>query len=102
MDVKFAKKVRYLGADAIIAVNNQAGGHRGGKGPKALISSIKSECNIQLFQQVVLVVNQILKKCCHMEPQEFLLVVHYESWLNLMSLKHISKLVLIMEAKILW
>ena len=49
VDVKFAKKVEHLGADAIIAVNNQAGGHRGGKGPEALISSIKSECKIPVI-----------------------------------------------------
>jgi len=33
-DLKFAKKVENLGADAIIAVNNLAGGHRGNLSPK--------------------------------------------------------------------
>jgi len=34
VDLKFAKKVEDLGADAIIAVNNLAGGHRGGASPE--------------------------------------------------------------------
>ena len=39
-DLAFAKKVESLGADAIIAVNNQAGGHRGNIDPETLIESI--------------------------------------------------------------
>ena len=37
VDLKFAKKVEGLGADALIAVNNQAGGHRGNLSPEDLI-----------------------------------------------------------------
>ena len=37
-DLNFAKKVEALGADAIIAVNNLAGGHRGELTPEVLIS----------------------------------------------------------------
>ncbi|MCV6631711.1 MAG: nitronate monooxygenase [Flavobacteriaceae bacterium] len=46
VDLKFAKKVEDLGADAIIAVNNQAGGHRGGGNPKELIEELTANCKI--------------------------------------------------------
>ncbi len=39
-DLAFAKKVESLGADALIAVNNLAGGHRGNLGPKELIKEL--------------------------------------------------------------
>ncbi|NGY38911.1 nitronate monooxygenase [Flavobacterium sp. XN-5] len=39
-DLAFAKKVESLGADALIAVNNLAGGHRGPKSPEALIKEL--------------------------------------------------------------
>ena len=39
-DLAFAKKVESLGADAIIAVNNLAGGHRGNLGPEELIREL--------------------------------------------------------------
>jgi nitronate monooxygenase len=39
-DLAFAKKVESLGADAIIAVNNLAGGHRGNLGPEELIKEL--------------------------------------------------------------
>ncbi len=45
-DLKFAKKVESLNADAIIAVNNQAGGHRGNIDPKELIAELTQNCNI--------------------------------------------------------
>lgn len=48
-DLKFATKVENLGADAIIAVNNQAGGHRGDISPKALIELLKSSCTIPVI-----------------------------------------------------
>ncbi len=48
-DLKFAQKVESLGADAIIAVNNQAGGHRGEMGPKELIELLNSNCNIPVI-----------------------------------------------------
>lgn len=48
-DLKFATKVENLGADAIIAVNNQAGGHRGDISPKALIELLKSNCTIPVI-----------------------------------------------------
>jgi nitronate monooxygenase len=49
VDLKFAQKVEGLGADAIIAVNNVAGGHRGNKSPQELISEIVSHCKIPVI-----------------------------------------------------
>ncbi|MCF8272647.1 MAG: nitronate monooxygenase [Flavobacteriaceae bacterium] len=49
VDLKFAQKVEELGADAIIAVNNEAGGHRGDKSPEELIKNIVSNCNIPVI-----------------------------------------------------
>lgn len=49
VDLKFAKKVEQLGADAIIAVNNQAGGHRGNKTPEYLIKELVSHCTIPVI-----------------------------------------------------
>lgn len=49
VDLKFAKKVEDLGADAIIAVNNQAGGHRGNIAPDKLIQELTQSCNIPII-----------------------------------------------------
>lgn len=49
VDLKFAKKVEALGADAIIAVNNEAGGHRGNKTPEKLISELVTSCKIPVI-----------------------------------------------------
>lgn len=49
VDLKFAKKVEDLGADAIIAVNNEAGGHRGDKTPKDLIQELSANCHIPII-----------------------------------------------------
>ncbi|MEN3322171.1 nitronate monooxygenase [Mariniflexile soesokkakense] len=49
VDLKFAQKVEALGADAIIAVNNQAGGHRGNLSPENLIKVLVSNCNIPVI-----------------------------------------------------
>ncbi len=48
-DLKFAKKVESLNADAIICVNNQAGGHRGNINPKELIEELTKNCNIPVI-----------------------------------------------------
>lgn len=48
-DLKFAKKVERLGADAVIAVNNEAGGHRGNLSPEALIKELKDNCDIPVI-----------------------------------------------------
>lgn len=49
VDLKFAKKVENLGADAVIAVNNEAGGHRGDKSPKDLITELVANCAIPII-----------------------------------------------------
>lgn len=49
VDLKFAKKVEDLGADAIIAVNNEAGGHRGDKSPENLIKELVTYCKIPII-----------------------------------------------------
>jgi len=48
-DLRFAKKVEGLGADAIIAVNNEAGGHRGNLTPEVLIKELSINCNIPVI-----------------------------------------------------
>jgi nitronate monooxygenase len=48
-DVKFALKVEKLGADAIIAVNKEAGGHAGQLSYKQLIPELVSNCNIPII-----------------------------------------------------
>jgi len=42
-------KVASLGCDALIAVNNKAGGHRGDLGPKELISQLSKNCKIPII-----------------------------------------------------
>ena len=48
-DLHFAKKVESLDADAIIAVNNEAGGHRGNISPEELIKMLNNQCNIPVI-----------------------------------------------------
>ncbi|WP_053972593.1 nitronate monooxygenase family protein [Mangrovimonas sp. ST2L15] len=48
-DLAYAQKVEALGADAVIAVNNQAGGHRGEMKPKELISLLNERCKIPVI-----------------------------------------------------
>lgn len=45
-DLAFAKKVESLGADALIAVNNQAGGHRGNIDPETLIKQLNENTSL--------------------------------------------------------
>ncbi|MFT5860629.1 MAG: nitronate monooxygenase [Flavobacteriaceae bacterium] len=49
VDVKFAKKVEALGADAVIAVNKEAGGHAGPMSFKELIPLLTKECSIPII-----------------------------------------------------
>ena len=49
VDLKFAQKVESLGADAVIAVNNEAGGHRGSMTPEVLIKELVANCNIPII-----------------------------------------------------
>ncbi|WP_047546727.1 NAD(P)H-dependent flavin oxidoreductase [Psychroserpens sp. Hel_I_66] len=48
-DLRFAKKVEQLGADAAIAVNNEAGGHRGGLSPQDLTNLLSKELQIPVI-----------------------------------------------------
>jgi nitronate monooxygenase len=48
-DLTFARKVEALGADAIIAVNNLAGGHRGNLTPQELIKLLVTNCSIPII-----------------------------------------------------
>ncbi len=49
VDLKYAQKVESLGADALIAVNAQAGGHAGKISPKDLITLLKENCKIPII-----------------------------------------------------
>lgn len=48
-DLKFSQKVESLGGDALIAVNNEAGGHRGNQNPKELIEELTKHCTIPVI-----------------------------------------------------
>lgn len=49
VDLAYAKKVEALGCDALVAVNNQAGGHRGDMSPEALIKELDTHCKIPVI-----------------------------------------------------
>ena len=49
IEEKYAKKVEKLGADAIIAVNCNAGGHAGKLKPKEIIPLLNKHCNIPVI-----------------------------------------------------
>ena len=49
VDVKYAQKVEALGADAIIAVNQEAGGHAGPMPANELIPLLRKNCNIPVI-----------------------------------------------------
>ncbi|MBL7857368.1 MAG: nitronate monooxygenase [Cyclobacteriaceae bacterium] len=49
VDLAYAKKVESLGADAVIAVNNRAGGHAGNISPEELIKNLKQHCTIPVI-----------------------------------------------------
>jgi len=49
VNVEYAKKVEALGADAIIAVNNKAGGHAGNSPFEVLIPELKAACKIPVI-----------------------------------------------------
>ena len=49
VDLPYAQKVADLGADAVIAVNNRAGGHAGNLSPQELIILIKKNCSIPII-----------------------------------------------------
>ncbi len=49
VDLKYAQKVEALGADAIIAVTSQAGGHAGNMPPEKLIPLLRKQCKIPVI-----------------------------------------------------
>jgi nitronate monooxygenase len=49
IDASYAKKVETMGADAVIAVNNGAGGHCGNLPEKTLIENIQAVCQIPII-----------------------------------------------------
>ena len=49
VDLKYAQKVEALGADAVIAVNNRAGGHAGDTSPRDLITRLTDNLNIPVI-----------------------------------------------------
>jgi nitronate monooxygenase len=49
VDLAYAKKVESQGADAVIAVNNRAGGHAGKLSPKELVLLLKENCTIPVI-----------------------------------------------------
>ncbi len=49
VDLAYARKVEELGADAVIAVNNRAGGHAGNMTPRDLITLLSSNCRIPVI-----------------------------------------------------
>lgn len=49
VDLAYAKKVESLGADAVIAVNNRAGGHAGNVPPKELVTSLTTNLGIPVI-----------------------------------------------------
>jgi nitronate monooxygenase len=49
VDLAYAKKVEALGADAVIAVNNRAGGHAGNLSPQELIKLLTANCNLPVI-----------------------------------------------------
>lgn len=49
VDLAYAKKVEEMGCDAVVAVNNLAGGHRGDMTPEALIKELDANCKIPVI-----------------------------------------------------
>jgi nitronate monooxygenase len=49
IDLEYAKKVEPMGADALIAVNNEAGGHAGKISPRDLITTLVKHTNLPVI-----------------------------------------------------
>ena len=49
VDLHFAQKVETLGCDALIAVNNEAGGHRGAMGAQSLIELLDANTSLPVI-----------------------------------------------------
>jgi nitronate monooxygenase len=66
VNVEYAKKVESLGADAIIAVTNQAGGHCGPQSPQKLIPELVAACSIPVINAGGIATNQHVKESLEM------------------------------------
>jgi nitronate monooxygenase len=62
VDLKYAKKVEAMGADALIAVNNRAGGHAGMLSPFELVSLLKENCSIPIISAGGIATGEDLKQ----------------------------------------
>jgi len=62
VDLKYAKKVESLGADALIAVTSEAGGHCGNLKASELIPMLRKECHIPIIGAGGVVRNSDLKR----------------------------------------
>lgn len=49
VDLEYAQKVEAMGADAVIAVNNEAGGHAGNLSPEEIIPLLVKNCKIPVI-----------------------------------------------------
>jgi nitronate monooxygenase len=62
VDLAYAKKVEALGADALVAVNNQAGGHAGKISPKELIIQLTQNCSLPVISAGGIAFNKDIKE----------------------------------------
>jgi nitronate monooxygenase len=62
VDLKYAKKVEAMGADALIAVNNRAGGHAGSLSPHELVTLLKDNCSIPVISAGGIATGEDLKQ----------------------------------------
>ncbi len=69
VDLKFAKKVEQLGADAVIAVSSQAGGHSGSIKQEELVPMLVKEVNIPVISAGGIATNQQLKDALNLGAQ---------------------------------
>jgi nitronate monooxygenase len=61
VDLTYAKKVEALGADGLIAVNSNAGGHAGNLTAEQLIPLLKENCNIPIISAGGIATSQQLR-----------------------------------------
>lgn len=69
VDLKFALKVAELGADAVIAVNSQAGGHAGNIEPEILIPMLVKKLDIPVISAGGIARGYQLIKLCGLQAQ---------------------------------
>lgn len=62
VDLKYAKKVEAMGADAVIAVNNRAGGHAGNISASELIKMLRENCSLPIISAGGIATGENLKQ----------------------------------------